>query len=314
MPATTPPTGTDMPDTGIRAEPVSFGRPGETLRGTLYAPAGTPGALPTIVMAHGWAMVAGGNLDDYARVFAGRGFNALTFDFRNLGKSDGLPRQELDPWRQVEDFRTAISYARSRPDVDRERIGLWGTSYSGGHALVVAAVDKRVRCVVSQVPTINGFENARRRFSGDRAAALRAAFEADRETRFEGAAPRTIQLVDPDPHAAVAYPGEDSYGYMFGESSRCPGWVNEVTLRSLEMARAYEPGSFVPRIAPTPLLMIVAEDDVLTPVDLQQDAFEAAGEPKRLMQVPGGHYSPYAAHFERSSQAAAGWFTEHLHP
>lgn len=312
MPATPTPGRTNVPY--LQSEAISFGGPGKTIRGTFYAPGKASGALPTVVMAHGWAMVAGGNLDDYARILAGRGFNALTFDFRNLGKSDGLPRQELDPWQQVEDFRTAISYARSRPDVDRERIGLWGTSYSGGHALVVAAIDKRIRCVVSQVPTINGYENARRRFSGARAEALRLAFDADREARFAGVAPRTIRLVDADPQAEVAYPGEDSYGYMFGESSRCPEWVNEVTLRSLEMARAYEPGSFVARIAPTPLLMIVAEEDVLTPFDLQQAAFEVAGEPKRLVQLPGGHYSPYVAQFQRSSSAAADWFTEHLRP
>jgi hypothetical protein len=38
----------------------------------------------------------------------------------------------------VRDYRDAITYAETLADLDRERIGIWGTSYSGGHVLVVA--------------------------------------------------------------------------------------------------------------------------------------------------------------------------------
>jgi fermentation-respiration switch protein FrsA (DUF1100 family) len=241
-----------------------------------------------------------------------RGLAALTFDFRNLGRSEGMPRQEIDPQRQIQDFRSAISYLRQRPEVDRERIGIWGSSYSGGHALTVAAIDRRVKCVVSQVPTTSGFSAAQRRVRYDKAQALQAAFEADREARDAGQPPAMLRMVDADPDAPVAYPGPDSYNYMTGEARRCPSWVNEVTLRSLELARAYEPGMYVRRIAPTPLLMIVATGDGLTPADLQQDAFNAAHQPKELLLLPGGHYSVYTEHFERTSNAAANWFARHL--
>ncbi|MBP6018915.1 MAG: alpha/beta hydrolase [Burkholderiaceae bacterium] len=293
-------------------EPIEFTVDGDTIRGQFYLPTSCDGQLPVVVLAHGWAMVAGGDLEDYATEIVNKGFAALTFDFRNLGKSDGLPRQEIDPYRQIEDFRSAISYVRSRPEVNREKIGIWGSSYSGGHALVVAAIDKRVKCVVSQVPTISGFKAAQRRVRYDKAHLLREVFEQDREARFAGAAPQTMQIVDADSEAPVAYPGSDSYDYMSGEAKRCPSWVNAITLRSLELARAYEPGSFIKRIAPSPLLMIVATDDGLTPADLQQDAYSEAHQPKELMLVPGGHYSVYTNYFHQTSSAAAEWFATHL--
>ena len=193
---------------------------GDRVRGTLYLPAQARGPVGAVALAHGWSMVAGGDLEDYAAAIVEQGLAALTFDFRNLGRSDGQPRQEIDPQRQIQDFRAAISYLRRRPEVDRERIGIWGSSYSGGHAPTVAAIDKRVRCVVSQVPTTSGFLAAQRRVRYDKAQALQAAFEADREARCEACRP-PLRMVDADPEAPVAYPGHDSYAYMTGEAQRC---------------------------------------------------------------------------------------------
>src|ERR1700730_12070278 len=135
---------------------------GITLRGWHYLPHSRPGKVPTIVMAHGFSAVKEMYLDRFAEAFANAGLASLVFDNRNFGASDGEPRQEIDPWRQVRDYRHAITYARTRPEVDRERIGIWGSSYSGGHALVVGAIDRRVKCVVSQVPLISGYRNLQR--------------------------------------------------------------------------------------------------------------------------------------------------------
>src|SRR5262249_57763647 len=87
---------------------------------------------------------------------------ALVFDNRNFGASDGEPRQHIDPWRQVSDYRDAITYASTLPEVDETRIGIWGSSYSGAHVLVVGALDRRVKCVASQVPLISSHRNAPR--------------------------------------------------------------------------------------------------------------------------------------------------------
>ena len=128
---------------------IEFNAEGTTLRGWLFTPDAGHRPFPTIVMAHGFSAVKEMYLDSFAEVFANAGLSALVFDNRNFGASDGEPRQEIDPWAQVRDYRHAITYARTRPEVDRERIGIWGSSYSGGHVLVVGAIDRRVKCVVS---------------------------------------------------------------------------------------------------------------------------------------------------------------------
>ena len=91
-------------------------------------------------------------------------------------------------------------------------------------------------------------------------------------------------------------------------------WRNEITLRSLELYSEYEPGSFIERIAPTPLLMVVGDSDAVCPTDLGLAAFNRAGEPKRLELYPGGHFSAYTDQFDRAAGAATAWFTEHLRP
>ena len=273
------------------------------VRGTLYLPESATGPVGAVALAHGWSMVAGGDLEDYAAAVVNQGLAALTFDFRNLGRSDGQPRQEIDPQRQIQDFRSAISYLRRRPEVDRERIGIWGSSYSGGHALTVAAIDKRVKCVVSQVPTTSGFLAAQRRVRYDKAQALQAAFEADREARDAGQPPGTLRMVDADSEAPVAYPGRDSYEYMTGEARRCPAWVNEVTLRSLGWPAPHEAGRLHPPHRAPPLLMIVATGDGLASRPAA-GSLRAAYQPKRLLLLPGGkllgHHRTLRPHQPRS--------------
>lgn len=90
------------------------------------------------------------------------------------------------------------------------------------------------------------------------------------------------------------------------------GWRNEITLRSLELYDEYEPGMWIDRISPTPLLMIVPLDDVLTPAEDALAAYGRALEPKRLVTVPGDHYAVYESQFDTTSTAAIDWFLEHL--
>ena len=140
-------------------------------------------------MAHGFSAVKEMYLDRFADVFAAAGLNVLVFDNRCFGASDGEPRQEIDPWAQVRDYRHAITYLHTLPEVDPARIGIWGSSYSGGHVLVVAAIDRRVKAVVSQVPLISGHANLRALVRADFIAGFRELFDADRLARFQGKAP-----------------------------------------------------------------------------------------------------------------------------
>ena len=286
---------------------------GVTLRGWLYVPDDATGRVPGIVMCHGFSAVKEMYLDRFGQLFADSGMAALVYDNRNLGASDGEPRQEIDPWQQVRDYRDAISFARGLPEIDGDRIGVWGSSYSGAHVLVVGAVDRRVKCVVAQVPLISGDANARRLIRADLIAPTRQMFADDREARYRGEPPAMIPIVAPEGEPC-ALPTPDSYEWFTTSGAeRAPSWINECTLRSIEMFWEYEPGAYLPYVSPTPLLMVVAAGDHLTVSDLAIDGFERAREPKKLEILPGGHFDAYTVDFERSSAVARDWFLEHLH-
>ena len=286
---------------------------GVTLRGWLYVPDGAAGPVPAVVMAHGFSAVKEMYLDRYAEVFAAGGLAALVFDNRNFGASDGQPRQHIDPWQQVRDYRDAITFAETLPDVDGNRIGVWGSSYSGGHVLVLGAIDRRVKCVVSQVPLISGHRNARRLIRADFIAAVQGQFEADRRARYGGKAPTMIPVVAQDPLAPCALPTADSWAW-FTETgkTRAPAWRNEVTLQSVEMFTEYEPGTYVEWISPTPLMMVVAAADHLTVSDEALAGFARALEPKQLVVLRGGHFDAYVQDFAAASGPARDWFVRHL--
>lgn len=286
---------------------------GTTLRGWLYLPDQVRSRVPAIVMAHGFSAVKENYLDKYAEVYAGAGLAALVFDNRCFGASDGKPRQHIDPWRQIADYRDAITYASTLAEVDGNRIGIWGSSYSGAHVLVVGAMDRRVRCVVSQVPLISGHRNARRLIRSDMMAIVQGMFVEDRKARYAGKAPGMIAVVSNDPNVPSALPTPDSYEW-FTETAklRAPAWRNEVTLQSVELFTEYEPGAHIEYISPTPLLMVVAAGDHLTVADEALAAYGRALEPKKLALLRGGHFDAYVNDFAASSGAARDWFVEHL--
>jgi uncharacterized protein len=285
---------------------------GVTLRGWHYLPERS-GRFATIVMAHGFSAVKEMYLDRFAEAFAAAGLAALVFDNRNFGASGGEPRQEIDPWQQIADYRDAITFALTLPQTDGARIGVWGSSYSGAHVLVLGATDRRIRCVAAQVPLISGWRNARRLIRADMIAPVAAACADDRLRRYRGEAPAMLPVVSEDPAGPAALPTPDSWQW-FTETgrTRAPSWRNEVTLRSVELFMGYEPGAWIELISPTPLLMVVARGDHLTVADEALGAYERARQPKRLALLKGGHFDAYVADFDAASAAARDWFLEHL--
>ena len=292
---------------------IEFDSDGVTLRGWHFRPPDGDGPAPVIVMCHGYGAVKEMWLDRYGDAFARAGFHVLCFDNRNLGASDGVPRGEINPWQQVDDFRNAITFAETLPGVDPARIGIWGSSYSGGHVIVVAAQDRRVRCVSTQVPVIDGDANFRQLVRADFIGGTRAAFDEDRRARLRGEDPAMIPVVDPDPMAASALPTPDSWEWFNGTAElRAPSFVNECTLRSVERFSEYQPGAYLRHVAPTPLLMCVAENDVLTPTKIALDGYAEAREPKQLVVLPGGHFDAYVDGFDVSSSVQLDFFRTHL--
>ena len=305
---------------------IAFDAEGTTLRGWLYLPEKGKEPFPLVVMTHGWAAVKEMYLDVYAETFAHAGIATLVYDHRNFGASDGTPRQEIDPWAQVRDYRHAITFAATLPSVDSRRLGVWGTSYSGGHAIVVGALDKRVCCVVVQAPTISGWRNTMRRFPGEMLASMRERFDADREARSQGKAPAMVPVIADFNAADVGIRASgtfDSVERIGNDARKWPlsmpeerlgGWRNEITLRSVELYSEYEPGIYMERIAPTPFLLISATEDTVTPTDEILAAYARSYEPKQIALVAGGHYDLYGMNRETVLMTTREWFIKHLKP
>jgi uncharacterized protein len=165
--------------------------------------------------------------------------------------------------------------------------------------LVLGATDRRIRAVVSQVPTISGYQQGLRRVAPDAFDTLERQFDEDERAQFRGDPPRRQQIVNDDPNIPAAYRAKDAIAFYLQPLPQRI-WKNDVTVRSGRLSRMYDPGNWVARVSPTPLLMIVALADRITQTDLQLRAFEQALEPKKLVTIEGGHFDPYVGQFDRA--------------
>ncbi|MDE2255870.1 MAG: alpha/beta hydrolase, partial [Betaproteobacteria bacterium] len=133
-------------------QPVEFQSEGAMLRGFLIASDGYSGKRPLVVMAHGTSATIQMVAIEYARAFARAGIAALIYDHRNFGRSGGEPRREINPWIQCRGYRDALDFALDLPQVNPEKLALWGDSYTGGQVVVVSACDARPKAIVAQCP------------------------------------------------------------------------------------------------------------------------------------------------------------------
>ena len=247
----------------------------------------------------------------------------IRFAYRRFGKNQGVPLVFFQHFTgTMDNLDPAVTDGLDR---DREVIlfNNAGISSSGGETpntratkaairnFVLGATDRRLRAVVAQVPTISGFEQGLRRVAPDGIAALERAFAEDDRGQLRGEALRRQLVVSDDLAIPASYHNKDAIDFYLQPTP--PGiWENSVTIRSTRAARMYEPGIWVPRVSPTPLLMVVALSDTMTVTDLALAAYQRALEPKRLQLISGGHFAPYLEQFPLAVAAATEWFSEHL--
>ncbi|MBW4428929.1 MAG: alpha/beta fold hydrolase [Nostoc desertorum CM1-VF14] len=206
---------------------------------------------PAIVMAHGIGLTKEMGLPQFAEKFAQAGFVVSLFDYRYLGASEGEPRGQMLPTEQHEDFRNAITWTQLQSEVDPERIGLWGFSYSGGHALHLAAFDLRVKAIVAQMPAVNAFLISRRVASPLQLEELTKMVLQDRIKRYQTGEVSYLPL--------VALPGElsflatpDAFTWVESNKSASEGrWENRISFESIEHCLYYEPIPHLEAIFPT---------------------------------------------------------------
>jgi hypothetical protein len=297
---------------------VEFQSEGVTLRAHLYTPDKGEGPFPVIVMAGGWCYVKELVQPDYAKVFADAGMAALVFDYRNLGTSDGEPRQHLDPWQQVEDYKNAISFVETRSEIDPARIGIWGISYSGGHVIIVGATDPRVKCIVSNIPVVDGFKTMRLVHGSIGFRALQEAMLEDRRKLAQTGEYGYLPMSTTDPaNELTTWPfPEVTTAFNHLKATEAPNHEHRNTVASVELLCNYTVFPYAPRIVNTPTLMTVAEGDDITIWDDEIAVFNAIATTKKRLFVfdETSHMTLYSnkSRLEIAADQARKWFTEHL--
>jgi fermentation-respiration switch protein FrsA (DUF1100 family) len=298
-------------------ETIDFaGAHGVRLRGDLYLPSTGTGPFPGIVMAHGFSATRRMGLEGFARCFAAAGMAVLSYDHRNLGDSDGEPRQLINPWAQARDYRYALTWLAGRQEVDPARLGIWGSSYSGGEVLVVAAIDERVKAVVANAPFAGLSRDPVPAAEADeKFAAMRRALEDEtgRGPADAGDVIGPMAVVDESGGPAFLPQPESARWFLNVGGAPDSGWQNTFTLQSMGGDVAFDPSICVPRIAPAALLMVVASEDRLAATDVAITAYSRAGQPKRLELLEGDHFVDYdGPAFDKASAAMREFLLEHL--
>ncbi len=291
------------PPTDVRFRTESITSEGTRMSAEVYSLKSLDGKrLPTVILCHGWGGTAA-DLRPEGVAFARAGYMAVAFDYRGWGKSDArlvltgpAPRERpggrftaevrevrevVDPIDQTTDLQNAIHWVVGEPQCDSGRIGLWGSSYSGGHVAYVAARDPRVRAIVCQVPAL--------------------------DSRWMVATPqeRALTLRDATRRAR----GETGYPE--------PGQRVILGLRGAPIRERminYAPVDDVEKAVGCAILFILAEkEEYFNNKDHGVKAFERARGPKKLVTIPGiSHYGIYREARRQAQSLAIAWYDEHL--
>lgn len=272
----------------VERSDAPFDSGGERCAAWLYTPENAR-PHPCLVMAHGFSGVREQRLDAYAERFAQDGIAVLLFDYRHFGASEGEPRQLLDIGRQLDDWRAAVAHARALEHVDERRVALWGTSFSGGHVVAIAAGDPGVAAVVSQAPFTDGLA-AIRSMSAGAAARLTLAGIRDELGARLGRRPRYLPAVGPPGSLAAMTSPDAEPGFRALDP---PGstWVNRFTPRVMLRVATYRPyGKFAG--LRMPVLVCACDSDAVTP---PQGAVRAAERSPNaeLLRYPIRHFDVY---------------------
>jgi len=272
------------------------------LAAELIAPEGGSGPRPAILLCHGWAGLKEHLAERYATPLAEAGYVCLVFDYRGWGGSDGrmistpdtpmlttageqtvkvrVIRELVDPVDQVADIRACLAFLLTQEGVDPERVGLWGSSYGGGHVIVVAAHDERVKAVVAQ---IGGFGSPNPKVEWTQFQRKRAADKAR-------------ALIDPPvPQGIDAAPSLRGVPDVARQLYHAP-------IEAASKVRA-------------PTLFLDAELEEYAEPATHGHIFEVmktAGVTTERVTYPCTHYQVYDQYHEPALEAARAWFARYL--
>ncbi len=280
-------------DVTIKSEAVN-------LSSWLYMPDSFSGTIPCIIMSNGFGGTKNMILEQYALRFADKGFAVLNYDYRHFGASEGTPRQNFNMFKQIEDLKLVISFARKHNDIDKKRIALWGTSAAGGYGLIIAAEDKEIACVIAQCPALDSREDGKLALEREGLGFfLRLFMHAQRDkgrSRFR-LSPHMVPIVGkPGTLAFMRATGAfEGYSSLANKS-----FINKVCARALLNTNNYNPINFADQVE-CPVLLCICRDDNLVSEKSYKSTADILGDKSTVMVYPIGHFDIYKGdNFEKA--------------
>ncbi len=288
---------------------VNFYSEGVRLSGDLFLPEGLkPGERRAgILLCHGYTGVRNLYLPDTAKALNDVGYVVLTFDYKGWGDSDG-PKSRLSPYGRVLDSQAALTFLGAQDMVDPDRLGIYGTSYGGATVVWVAAVDPRVKAVVSVVGIGHGQRWMRSVRRPDEFSDILKLSEADRIRRVMTG---KSEFAD---RSEILLPDRQSAELAAAARRGNPGAVGEIPLEYIDDTLGFHPEWIVDKISPRPVLFITSDDDRLVPPDESASLYAHAKEPKQLLVLKGwGHYEVYTGEaFRQVIEPTIAWYQQYI--
>jgi dienelactone hydrolase len=291
---------------------VSFKVNGTSMSAWLYLPENVSAPVPCIIMGNGFGGTKDLVMEPYALRFQEAGFAVLMIDYRHFGNSGGEPRQLIWIPYQLQDYRAGIEYARDLKEIDPEKIALWGTSFSGGHVIVIAAKDRNIACVVAQCPGLDGRASVlmASKMVGI-GSGLRLIMHAQRDLvrSFLRLSPHKIPIVGKPGTIAMApiLEAYEAYRELARES-----FINEGCARILIRGDKYRPITHAKKVR-CPVLLQICDHDTMTPIGATEKTAKILGKYAEVKRYPIAHFDIYTGdNFEKSVSDQLNFFKRHL--
>jgi alpha-beta hydrolase superfamily lysophospholipase len=296
--------------TQIEREKVHFAS-GDTNCVAWHYP-GTNGAC--VIMAAGGGVTKEPGTDPFAKPFYEAGYSVLAFDYRRLGESGGQPRQIIRIGEQQTDWQAAIEFAPTLPEVNPDRLAIWGYSLTGGHIFPVAARNPQLAAAIAHAPLADGqaaMPNAMRHQTPLAAMRLTGRGLLDAVGGRFGREPLLVPLAAKRGTVAMLSTPDSLDGdRAINPNNRYPRWQQEIAARSAVRIGFYRPGRYASRVQ-CPLLVLVHDADRSA---LPGPAIRAAQRASRgeLARLPGGHYGGYLDAHEQAVEIQLSFLERHL--
>jgi pimeloyl-ACP methyl ester carboxylesterase len=239
--------------------------------------------------------------------FQKAGISALVYDPRNTGKSGGFPRNDIDPFKQSEDYHDAFIFLSQQDIINPDQIVYFGMSLSAGIALAAAAMDRRICAIIAVAPV---FEFTPIKPHDEKR--LKQKLMKDRESQVtNGTPPYVLPILEsvaflPFNSHITTTPEEQRQEELAYHAHLADEWKKELgdddefdpalthnaygtVMQSYHRMFLWEsiPAEQIKRISPTPLFMLTPEHDQISSAESQTEIFESLQGPKRQMIAPG---------------------------